>query len=260
MKLKLFIFLGILAFSTNAFAQKTEPVKPAETKADAKTAPAAKLPTVKEIVDKYVAAIGGKAANEKIKTRQLKGDVFLSPMGLKGTMEVYSAAPNKSYTKLNLGGIGEIIEAFDGTTAWTVNPIQGNRDKEGEELLQTKLANNFYREVNLEKFYPKMEVKGIEKVGEGEAYVVTATADGLPPETFYFNTKSGLIVRADATSITPEGKMATTIYYEDFREIDGVKIPYKLRTVLPQFEILATVTEVKNDVKIEDSLFAKPKK
>lgn len=259
MKLKLFILLGILAFSINTFAQKTEPVKPAETKPEAKPPMAAKLPTVKEILDKYVAAIGGKAANEKIKTRQLKGDVFLSPMGLKGTMEVYSAAPNKSYTKLNLGGIGEIIEAFDGMTAWTVNPIQGNRDKEGEELLQTKLANNFYREVNLEQFYPKMEVKGIEKVGESDAYVVTAMPDGLPSETFYFNTKSGLLVRADSTAITPEGKMQTKVYYEDFRDIDGIKMPYKLRTVMPQFEILANITEVKNDVKIEDSLFAKPK-
>ncbi|MCD9187157.1 MAG: hypothetical protein LUM44_12040 [Pyrinomonadaceae bacterium] len=259
MKLKLFILLGILAFSINTFAQKTEPVKPAETKPETKPAPAVKLPTVKEILDKYVAAIGGKAANEKIKTRQVKGDIVLSPMGLKGTMEVYSAAPNKSYTKLNLGGIGEIIEAFDGVTAWTINPIQGNRDKEGEELLQTKLANSFYREVNLEKFYPKMEVKGIEKVGESDAYVVIATADGLPPETMYFNTKSGLLVRTDATSVTPEGKMATTNYYEDFRDIDGIKIPYKLRTVMPQFEILVTVTEVKNDVKVEDSLFAKPK-
>jgi hypothetical protein len=180
-------------------------------------------------------------------------------MGIKGTFENYSAAPNKSIAKVTLVGIGELVEGFDGTTAWSMNPIQGNRDKQGEELAQSKLTNNFNRETNLDKIYPKMEVRGIEKIGADDAYVVVAMPDNLPTETFYFDTKSGLLVRQDSTTITPEGKMAGKTFLEDYREVDGVKVPFRTRTVLPQFELITNFTEVKNNVAIEDSKFAKPK-
>jgi hypothetical protein len=180
-------------------------------------------------------------------------------MGIKGTFENYTAAPNKSIAKVTLAGIGEIVDGFDGTTAWTINPIQGNRDKQGEELAQSKLTYSFNREMNLAKLYPKMELKGIEKVGSDDAYVVVATPDNLPAETFYFDTKSGLLVRQDTTSITPEGKMAGKTFLEDYRAVDGVKIPFRSRTVLPQFEFITIFTEVKNNVAVEDSKFAKPK-
>lgn len=249
--------------SANIFGQKTEvktepktETKPAETKV---AAAAAKLPTVKEILDKYVSAIGGRAANEKLKTRLTRGTLELAPMGIKGTMESYAAAPDKSYMKANLGGIGEILEGFDGTTAWSVNPLTGNRNKEGEELLQTKLIANFYAQVNMDKLYPKMEVTGTEKIGDKEAYVVVGSAEGLSSETFYFDTKSGLLLRSDSVLVSPEGKTPAKTFYEDLREIDGIKTPYKLRVVMPQFEIITTITEIKHGVVIEDGKFAKPK-
>jgi hypothetical protein len=265
MKLKISILLTVIfSISLTAFGQN-ETVKPkTETKTtdakttDSKTA-AVKMPTVGEILAKYVQAIGGKAANEKIKSRMAKGTLELAPMGIKGTFENYAAAPNKSVARLSLAGIGEIIEGFDGTTAWTINPLQGNRDKQGEELAQTKLAYNFNRETNLDKLYPKMELKGVEKVGTDDAYVVVATPDNLPPDTFYFDTKSGLLVRQDSIAISPEGKMPGKTFFEDYREVDGVKMPFKTRSVLPQFEIITTFTEVKNNVAVEDTKFAKPK-
>lgn len=271
MKLKISILLTVVfTISLTAFGQKetvkaktgtkiTETKTMTETKAaDNKTA-AVKMPTVKKILAKYVQAIGGKPANEKIKSRMAKGTVELMPMGIKGTFENYAAAPNKSISKVTLAGIGDLVEGFDGTTAWAINPIQGNRDKQGEELAQSKLTNNFNRETNLDKFYSKMELKGIEKVGANDAYVVVATLDNLPAETFYFDTKSGLLVRQDTTTITPEGKMQGKTFLEDYRAVDGVKIPFRTRSVLPQFEIVTTFTEVKNNVAVEDSKFAKPK-
>lgn len=263
MKLNLSIFLSIVFLSSiGGFAQKTGPAKTEIKPTDEKSAPSkavVKLPTVKEILEKYVQAIGGREANEKIKSRMSKGTVEIAPMGIKGTAEAFQSAPDKSYSKTTLAGIGDIIESFDGTTAWTINPIQGNRDKTGNELAQTKLMNNFYREINLGKIYPKMEVKGIEKVGDNETYVVVAMPVGLEPETFYFDVKSGLLMRSDLTMLSPEGKTPAKAFYEDFRDVDGVKVPFKLRVVLPQFEVITVVTELKHNVAVENSLFAKPK-
>ncbi len=275
MKLKTSILLTtLLTVSATVFGQDkpvkppTVPNKPADVKAleikpsatpTAATAAAVKLPTATEILAKYVQAIGGKAANEKIKSRFVKATVELVPFGVKGTSETYTAAPGKSINRTNLEGIGEIVEGFDGVTAWSINPLSGNRDKAGEELAQAKLIYDFGRATNLDKLYPKMQVTGIEKVGASDAYVVVGTPDGLPAETFYFDTKSGLLVRQDATFVSPEGKQAMKIFYEDYRDIDGLKMSYKSRTVTPQFEAITIITEVKNNVPVEDAKFAKPK-
>jgi len=179
-------------------------------------------------------------------------------MGVKGTVEVYSAAPDKSYQLANLVGIGILTEGYDGKTAWSVNPMQGNRVKSGQELLQAKISSNFYREINIEKLYSKIEVRGVEKVGDKDAYVLVATADGIPPDTFYFDKASGLLLRTDSTAIAPEGSSPLKSFYEDYRDVDGIKVPFKLRTVLPQYELIVTFTELKNNVPIDDAKFTKP--
>jgi len=265
MKLKLSILLTVLfAMSATAFGQKegTKPVtetKTTEVKTVETKTPAVKMPTAQEVLAKYVQAIGGRVNNEKIKSRLMKGSLEIPAAGIKGTFENYAAAPGKSLNKATLAGVGEIVEGFDGTTAWSINPIQGNRDKQGEELAQTKLTYNFYREVNLDKLYPKVELKGMEKLGDKDVYVIVGTPESLPSETFYFDTKTGLLLRQDSTIISPEGKMPTKTFFEDVREVDGIKIPFKIRSVLPQFEIVVTITEVKNNVSVEDAMFIKPK-
>ena len=262
MKLKTIALLSlVLTISIGAFAQTTTTVKPqpAVKPASDSAAQTAKMPTAKEILDKYAAAVGGRAANEKIKTRVTKAAFEFAPMGIKGTSETYNAAPDKSYSKMNLQGIGEIVTGTDGKTAWTMNPIQGNRDITGEELLQLKLANNLSRDVNLDKLYANWTVKGIEKVGGQDAYVLVGTPAGLQPETFYFDKQSGLLVQSESTMVSPEGKMPAKAFYEDYREIDGVKIPYKMRVVVPQAEIITTITEIKHGAAIEEAKFAKPK-
>lgn len=259
MKLKISILLTILfLISTVAFGQK-KPTKPTQKKAVAKATVPAKTPTVQEILAKYTQALGGRAANEKIKSRMMKGTMEISPMAIKGDFQSYAAAPNKSLTRATLAGIGDLIEGFDGQNAWSVNPLQGNRDKQGEELAQTKLINNFYREINLAKIYPKMELKGTEKIGASDAYVLVGTPENLSPETFYFDTKTGLLLRQDSIVISPEGKMPTKTFFEDVRDIDGIKLPFKIRTVMPQFEIVITTTEVKHNIAVDESKFAKPK-
>lgn len=239
----------LLTISTELFAQKADPPKP----------DAVKLPAVAEILAKYVKAIGGREANEKIKTRKMTGTVELAPLGVKGTFESFTAVEARSFTKMNLAGIGEFTEVFDGKASWSSNPIQGSREKSGVELTQAKLTGNFYREINLDKLFQKMELKGLEKVGDKDAYVIVATAEGAPPETWYFDTISGLLLRSDTTVISPEGINPSKTYYDEMRAFDGALIPVKTRTLLGAVEINMTVTDVKNGVPIDDAIFTKPK-
>lgn len=253
MKLKSLIILSLVfTLAAVAFGQQSASAQPAKPE---------KLPSAKKILKRYVKALGGKKANLKIKTRVSKGTVEIPAAGIKGTTETFAVAPNKSYSVGNLAGIGELIESYDGNVGWSINPIQGNRDKSGPELMQAKLISDFYREINLKELYPKIEVKGVDKVGDAEVYTVIATpADGLPAETWYFDKKTGLLLRADATLVTDEGNSAIKNFFEDYRTVDGVKIAFKTRSVLPQFELITILTDVKQNVAIEDSKFTKPKR
>ena len=139
------------------------------------------------------------------------------------------------------------------------NPIQGSRDKSGAELLQSKNLNDFYRDIRLDKIYPKMTVTGIEKVGDKDTYVIRAEPVGLSPELLYFDVASGLLVRTDSEIISQEGIQKATTFYDEYKAFDGVMIPTKTRTILPQVELTMTVTDAKNNTPVDNTKFAKPK-
>lgn len=258
MKFKPVLFLVfLLALSAIQFAQKAEPAKTQPVKPEGSTS--TPVPTVRQILDRYVKALGGREAVEKLKSRTAKGTVELVPMNLSGTFETYAAPEAKSHTRMVLNGIGELIETTDGKAAWSVNPIQGSRERSGAELAQAKLTNDFYRDIRLDKLFPKIETKGVEKVGDKDAYVLVATAPDLPSETWYFDMKSGILLRSDVTTISPEGPQPMSIYYEDMRAVDGVSLPFRVRTKTPQFEIIINFTEIKHGAPIDEAKFAKPK-
>ena len=243
-------------FSVAAFSQKPSSATPAETSAS----PAAiKLPEAKEIIERYVRALGGRDALSKHKSRYEKGTIELSPMGIKGTVETFSRSDDRALTKLSIDGIGDILEGFDGKTAWSINPVQGNRIKSGTELAQAKRNSTFRRELNLDKMYDGLKVRGIEKVGERDTYVVVASSAGLPDDILYFDTETGLLMRSDSIVVTPEGNQAMSSFYDDYREVEGIKSAFKVRAKTPAFEINTAVAEVKYGVAIEDSKFVQPK-
>jgi hypothetical protein len=261
MKRILLLTTAIFAVSTVAFAQTKPEVKPSPTavfpakKEEAKTV----LPTAAQILEKYFVALGGRAANEKLTTRVMRGTVEIPAAGIKGTFESYSKSPNKTFAVMTLPGVGDIVSSVDGATGWTSNPIQGSRDLQGEELSSKKRDADFLSEFNLAKTYPKMEVKSTEKIGANEVYVVSAaTAEGAAV-TFYFDAKTGLMLRRDQTETSPEGKIPVQLYFEDFRDVDGVKLPFTTRQVAAQGDAILRVTEVKHNVVIDDAKFAKPK-
>ena len=83
------------------------------------------LPKGEELLDKYVAATGGKEAYEKCKNRLIKGTMEFAGAGIKGELTIYQTRPNKMYLEVNLQGIGKIEQGTDGQTVWERNAITG---------------------------------------------------------------------------------------------------------------------------------------
>ena len=260
MKRTMTILLCCLAFATLGFArggqEKPNPQQPANKPADSK--PAEAMPTVDQILDKYVQAIGGKAAIEKINSRVEKGTFDIPAMGMSAPIEIYSKTPNKTVFIVNIPGFGVVQEGYNGTVAWAQDPTSGLREKAGEELAQMKLSSELHRDIKLKSLYPKMELLGKEKVGGRDAYVIQATPAETSPQKMYFDTETGLLVRMDSEAVGPMGKLSISTTLEDYKEVDGVKIPFTVRQDSSAISFTIKLTEVKQNVPIEDAKFNKP--
>lgn len=226
------------------------------------TAPAAAkpaaAPTVDEILDKYVKALGGKEAIQKASSRLAKGTIELEGMGLSGSIETYTKAPSKNATFADFQGVGKFVKVFDGEKAYDLNPMEGLRELAGVELAQFKRTSDFYESLNLKQHFSKLEVQGKEKVGAADTYVVVATPAVGDPEKLYFAVDTGLLVRTDANAETTQGKMAIEVYLSDYKEVDGIQVPHSLRQVSSAFTLVLKLSDVKHNVTIEDAKFAKP--
>src|SRR5262249_1303781 len=156
--------------------------------------------------DKYVQAIGGRQAVEKVTSRVTKGTFEIPTMGVKGDMEIYAKAPNKTLSINSLSGIGEIREGYDGKVGWSQNPMQGLSEKRGAELASVARGSDIHGAIKTRQLFPTLELKGKEKVGDHETYVILATPAEGSPMKMYFDIQTGLISRTDMETESPEGK------------------------------------------------------
>lgn len=253
----------LLAISTlvvaAAFAQdkpKAEGPKADLAKAEAKAATA--LPSADEILDKYVKALGGKEAIEKATSRWVKGSFEIEALSMTGSFENYQKAPNKYAALFTIPGAGNGGQVFDGVKGWDSNPMTGLRELSGEELAVLRREADFYQPLNLKKHFPKLEVKGKETVGKSETYLLIATPTEGSPEKWYFDVTTGLLVRQDAERETAQGKMSSEEYFDDYKDVGGVKMPHSIKMVSPMFSMTLKLTEVKTNIEIDDAKFAKP--
>ncbi|HEV7861013.1 MAG TPA: S41 family peptidase [Pyrinomonadaceae bacterium] len=198
-------------------------------------------PTAEQIIEKYQQAVGRREALEKLSTRISKGQMEGSFAGnhFSGTIEAIEKAPNKAVTLITIPSLGVVRRGFTGTYGYEQIPLFGFRELKGVELEILKLSVEFYWTLNLKRLYPSMTLKGKETIEGSETYVVEMTPDYGLPSTFYFDVKTGLLKRQDS------------IYFEDYKEVDGVMIPFTLRS--PNTTV--KLTEVKHNIPVDDSQF-----
>jgi hypothetical protein len=105
--------------------------------------------------------------------------------------------------------------------------------------------------------YPGLAVTGSDKVKGHDAWVLETTIDELKYK-LYFDAGTGLLVRRDQETKTPDGKGTTTVYFEDYKPVDGVPEPFTLSSTSPQLNWTIKLTDIKHNDPIDDAKFAKP--
>lgn len=220
-------------------------------------------PSVDEILERYIKALGGKAAIEKITTRVSRGTVEIPSEGASGTVELYEKAPNKRSLTIVVPNLFSTRQVFDGTNQWVQDAGETKvRQIKGADLESYKRGADFYRGLRLRELYTKLTLKGSEKIqvrdGARETYVIEAAVSQGKPDKLYFDKETGLLLRTDSVEKTEDGNQDTREYTLDYKEVDGVKVPFTIRYVTAEGPLIIRLTEVKQNVELNDSVFSKP--
>lgn len=221
-------------------------------------AQSAALPTIDQVLDKYIAAIGGRAALEKHTSRVSKGTIEIPEANISGSIQISEKAPDKSLAVIELGAMGLVREGADGSVAWQEDPQSGLRDKTGNELADARRGAVFNAELKMKTLYRTLEVTGKETLASRPVYAVLATPAEGTATRLYFDVESGLMLRQSGTRDTAQGMIDIDVFLEDYREVDGIKIPFTIRQVTSMFSMVIRVSEIKHNVALDDAIFKRP--
>ena len=224
--------------------------------------------TADEIIEKHLAATGGRAALAKLTSRVSTGTIALTtPVGeLKGTIELSQKKPNKTRTLIKIDasaiGGGQITsdQRFDGTSGYVLDSFNGNRDITGDQLEAMKAGSFPTPFLNYKETGMTATLGAREKVDTRGAYVVQLTPKTGPMVKAFFDAENFLLVKTILTVNVPQlgGPIDQVVEFSDFHDVDGIKVPYLTKSSNPVQTVVATVTDVKQNIDIDDSSFAKP--
>lgn len=215
----------------------------------------ANLPSADEILNKYLAAVGGAEALKKIKTRVQKGTI--DAMGHQFPIEVYSEGPDKRVSISHPNG-GSSVTAFNGEVGWLTIP-NGVHRMTAMEREAARIDAQLYFPVTLRGMYKEFKVQPGEEISGHATYLVTAKGEGAQPDLrLYFDQQSDLLVRQIRYAQTALGKLPTQVDYADYRVSDGVKIPYQWTLARPNGNFVVRVTDVQQNVPVDEKLFVPP--
>lgn len=206
--------------------------------------------TAKSILDKYIEAIGGRDNILKVqdKTTKMKGSV----QGFDITVTINQKEPNKLYQVLD-AGVFQQKTVFDGTKGY-IEGMGQKMDITGEQLEDMK-DNSLHSMLTYDERGIKYELTGLENINGKDAYKITFTSPSGKKSIAYYAVESGLLIRTSSSVSTPQGSFNQTIDMDDYREVQGVKYPFKLVQNMGPQSIELTVTAYEINTGLPDTLF-----
>jgi hypothetical protein len=229
--------------------------------ADDVIAPAPGAPSAEQILDKYVQAIGGTQRVTRLTSFVAKGtSVGYGPEGTKRPVEIYAKAPNQRTTIIHTQN-GDSTTAYDGRGGWIAAPLRPIPVLEisGSALEGMKLEAELAFPGRIKEILGKWRVGFPATINDREVQVVQGTAPGGSLATLYFDSESGLLVRLVRYSDSVVGRAPTQIDYSDYRDVAGMKMPFRFTVGWLDGKEDFELTEIQPNVPIEAAKFARPR-
>jgi outer membrane lipoprotein-sorting protein len=228
---------------------------------------AASAQTADDIIEKGIAAGGGREALAKVTSRATTGTMTVTTPGgdVAGTIEVLNQAPNKTQTIITLDlsamGAGKmtIDQRFDGTNGYASNSMQGETPVTSSQIDTQRNAIFPSPFLDYKERGTKIALTGKEKIEDKDAYVLLVTPAKGPASRLWVDATTYLPVKTTTTVETAEaGTVEQTILLSDFRQVDGLTVPFKVvgSSAIQTFTVV--VTKVEHNVNVDPARFAKP--
>ena len=212
-------------------------------------------PTPDQVIDKYIQALGGPAAIQRVSNRLEKGSADV--MGKKTPIDIYTRAPNQRASIMHMPG-GDSITAYDGKAGWLAFPGRPTRDMTPSESASARLDADLHFATDLKQIFTDFKSTAPAKIGDRDTYVLVAMSEGRPPVKLYFDQQSGLLLRMLRFSDSPLGLNPVEIDYADYRDVQGVKTPFRWTLTRTSGAFTIEIDSVQQNVSIDEQKFARP--
>jgi photosynthetic reaction center cytochrome c subunit len=240
--------------ATPVIAEAGSPVPP-EASSVEPVATATDGPSAAQILAKYVEALGGASAVEKLSTRVEKGSMEIG--GRQLPVELFSKIPDKRILIIHLPN-GDNITALNGNSGWTSTPGRPTRDTPASEVVSARPEADLQLPVHFQQFFSEMKMGNPEKIGDHDVYVITGGRPGEVTAKFYFDEHSGLLLRMLRFSDSPIGLNPAQVDYSDYRDQGRLKVPFQRIVSSPRSRFSIRIEQVQDNVAIDDKIFARP--
>lgn len=217
------------------------------------------LPAAEQLLENYITVTGGRAAYEKLNNRVSTGSLEMPAAGIKASMKIVQAAPNKARVSMDIPGVGKVEQGCDGETVWENNVITGVRILEGAERETMLRQLKFNAELDWKSLYESAETVGIEDINGSPSYKVKlVTANDKSVMHNYYDKDTGLLTRIDMISKTQMGDLPVNIMISEYKEFDGIKMPMLAVQKLGAMEQSIRTESVEHNVDLPEDAFALP--
>jgi hypothetical protein len=242
-----------------AYVALRAPAMDAQTPAPAappKQKTAASLPSGRDVVAKYVRAIGGREAIVRHSSRRATGTFTMGLQGVNGTVEVVAAKPDKLVVSIAVPGLGEIKSGYDGTTAWMINPMMGPMVLEGRQREEARQDADFFAMLHEDPGETLETLEAVDFDGRRCYRVRVKRKDG-PEDIEYYDVASGLLVGSEAERDSPMGVVKALVLVGEYKKFDDLLIATRTTQRLAGVEQVIMIATVEHDT-VPPSAFEPP--
>lgn len=217
------------------------------------------LPTVDELLARYVEAMGGAKAINALTSRVIKGTVDIPGVSRGGSFETYTQAPNKSMTIVDAYPMGRIKVGYNGRGGWTQTPQGVQAVKVAAELASLQRDSDINAPLRIKTNFAKVTLAGTSQIGYREVYVLDLQPAVGAVERLYLDAKTYLPVRINTTRKLGAVLAPVEVYLDDWQAVEGIQYPFSISQRFQKLTLSYTVKEIRHNLPLEASLFEAPK-
>lgn len=207
-------------------------------------APSVSAQTPDAILERYNKAVDPNGVLASIQGMKSSVTMEAPSMGMSMTINSVAARPNLVVVVTDVPGLGVIRQGFDGTTAWSSDPMQGPRILNGMEAAALVEGSSFNNIVRSKDLFSAMELAGTYDAGGDMTSCVKFTWKSGRETTDCFSNATGLIARTLTKQVTQMGEVDVEMFIKDYRPVNGLVVPFRVESNMMGMAMTITTTSM----------------